>query len=457
MILLVSLVFAADGSIIKLDCSTFGETDADGDGTSVEGVACLLDCDDTNPNMYPGNTEICDNGIDDDCVGGDKQCPSSGSPGGSGSNNNNRGSSLDTFIEVLVDSNIITETNSNARIPIIVSYKGAGSYYSRVLKNVELRIAGLSSDAYKIVSPRNRDIAYENSETWYLIVDSDNTFYGRLSAIADGTEYITSSTHKSLEGERTFLLRVDKAQVRDSGDQNIVIPDTSNNQGQQQQETTDSGSTTTSKDSSSKTDAESKEGCSFIGLNIGRFILCWYWWAIIHIVLILILLTFAVVDTEKEERIYKRRRLLYGYSGSLIILILLPYLFYLFLTPPLNIAIVVFIDLVALIYFIADYFKPGKKSKPKKVLPQKDIKKIDKMKLTKDVPDVEVLPKKSGKKKITPYAKHMVSSSLVEYIRGQLKSGNSAESIKNVFYGYGYPKDFVEHLISEAKKKGGKK
>ncbi len=41
--------------------------DADGDG--VESVACGgADCDDKDPNRYPGNTEICDaRGHDEDC------------------------------------------------------------------------------------------------------------------------------------------------------------------------------------------------------------------------------------------------------------------------------------------------------------------------------------------------------------------------------------------------------
>ena len=38
--------------------------DEDGDGS-----ACNLDCDDHNPDVYPGHDEICDNGIDDDCDG----------------------------------------------------------------------------------------------------------------------------------------------------------------------------------------------------------------------------------------------------------------------------------------------------------------------------------------------------------------------------------------------------
>ncbi|MCB9362274.1 hypothetical protein H6504_02465 [Candidatus Woesearchaeota archaeon] len=63
-----------------------GCTDKDGDGYFF-GSLCIsspLDCQDTDQNRYPGATDICGNGIDEDCSGADKKCSSSSSGGGGG-------------------------------------------------------------------------------------------------------------------------------------------------------------------------------------------------------------------------------------------------------------------------------------------------------------------------------------------------------------------------------------
>ena len=56
--------------------SSCNDSDGDGYGNSFSDACEFsgIDCVDSNPNINPGILEICENGLDDDCSAGDKQC-----------------------------------------------------------------------------------------------------------------------------------------------------------------------------------------------------------------------------------------------------------------------------------------------------------------------------------------------------------------------------------------------
>jgi hypothetical protein len=72
-----------------LDASGCFCVDADGDGVAL----CDGDCDDANPGVHPGATEVCNDGIDQDCNGQDKTkgCKGGGKGGKGGSGGGDTG------------------------------------------------------------------------------------------------------------------------------------------------------------------------------------------------------------------------------------------------------------------------------------------------------------------------------------------------------------------------------
>ena len=87
-------IFDCDDNVptCNTNCLTMAYEDGDGDNFGNVGVSHRVcdavgfiaddtDCNDQNASIYPGATEICGNGIDEDCSGGDLSCPVIGTCG----------------------------------------------------------------------------------------------------------------------------------------------------------------------------------------------------------------------------------------------------------------------------------------------------------------------------------------------------------------------------------------
>ncbi len=70
-----SAYLSGGATLINYFCPAPSCTDNDGDTYSQEGGACgTVDCNDNSASIYPGATEICGDGIDQDCNGSDLAC-----------------------------------------------------------------------------------------------------------------------------------------------------------------------------------------------------------------------------------------------------------------------------------------------------------------------------------------------------------------------------------------------
>src|SRR5690606_11566380 len=66
--------FASCTILAALTVACGGDKGDDTLDQDADGYETALDCDDTDDQVYPGASEICDNGIDEDCDGVDPPC-----------------------------------------------------------------------------------------------------------------------------------------------------------------------------------------------------------------------------------------------------------------------------------------------------------------------------------------------------------------------------------------------
>lgn len=61
-------------SVVLLAACSGSDSDSGVVDEDLDGFTAAIDCDDTNPDVHPGAVEICGDGLDNDCEGGDEEC-----------------------------------------------------------------------------------------------------------------------------------------------------------------------------------------------------------------------------------------------------------------------------------------------------------------------------------------------------------------------------------------------